>query len=257
MTTTISADTSANSESESLDSLDYDDWEGQFEFIGNNNQQTTTATSTTPSTIANNKNRTNHPVRSLSMDDDGDDDLNLTSSHHTLKNGSSATILIDEMTFLTVPSNGDDDSHCFTNENQIAHQSPASGYFIENALTNFDSVPFNGKQLIKENHNRNISNLVNNNNNNRINCNRLNDNNNDILNQQLHHANIDDVVNMKNKLNYLTNGQRNNNNNNNYKINGFSTDLCDNLTEQVSNKYDEKSKSKKSRRRFCDAVIYE
>lgn len=223
MTTTIPADTSANSESESLDSLDYDDWEGQFEFIGNNITSTRINSQGNPLT---------HKTSSV----DDAEDLNLSTSH-TISNGHAA-ILIDEMTFLTVPT--DSDNLCLTNE-PVGRQSPSSGYFIENALTNFESVPFSGKQSIKENNNNEISNLVNDNNNNnnhnRINCNNLN---NTIMNHQPHHhhqSSIDDVINMKNKLNYLTDQRNNNNSNNsntNRKINGFSADLCDNLTEQVS-----------------------
>lgn len=224
MSTAIPADTSANSESESLDSLDYDDWEGQFEFIGNaNNGNSTSHTSNSPKENRN----------SGSGADDAED-LNLSTSHHTMANGNAA-ILIDEMTFLTVPS--DSDNICLTSE-PVGHQSPSSGYFIENALTNFESVPFSGKQLIKENND--ISNLVNNNynnNNNNVNVKHNNndndnDNNNHLTNHH-HQPSIDDVINMKNKLNYLTD-QRNMIGNNNCKINGFSADLCDNLTEQVS-----------------------
>lgn len=224
MTTTIPADTAANSESESLDSLDYDDWEGQFEFIGNNtNINSTSSNSSNPNGYA-------LTVPKNGVSDDAED-LNLNTGHTNISNGNAA-ILIDELTFLTVPS--DSDNILFTNE-PVGHQSPSSGYFIENALTNFDSVPFNGKQRIKENNN--ISNLVNNNNNNsNRNNNNIKHNNNSNIIHQLHHnhqSSIDDVINIKNKLNHLTD-QRNNNSDSNCKINGFSADLCDNLTEQVS-----------------------
>lgn len=209
MTTAIPADASANSESESLDSLDYDDWEGQFEFIGNS----TNNTGSDP--------KQNSLVHKNDSVDDAED-LNL-STRHTMSNGNAA-ILIDEMTFLTVPS---DSENIFLANEPVGHQSPSSGYFIENALTNFESVPFNGKQMIIENNN--ISNLVNSNNN--------NSNRNNMKHH--HQSSIDDIINMKNKLNYLTD-QRNNDSNNNCKINGFSADLCDNFTEQVSKKYLEK-----------------
>lgn len=206
MTTAIPADASANSESESLDSLDYDDWEGQFEFIGNS----TNNTGSDP--------KHNSVVHRNDSVDDADD-LNL-STRHTMGNGNAA-ILIDEMTFLTVPS---DSEHIFLANEPVGHQSPSSGYFIENALTNFESVPFNGKQMIIENNNNNINNLVNSNNNNNSNRNNM---------KHHHQSSIDDVINMKNKLNYLTE-KRNHDNNNNCKINGFSADLCDNMSEQVS-----------------------
>lgn len=226
MTEKIVADASGNCESESLDSLDYDDWEGQFEFVGNNsdnsNRNGADANHVYNSVIAH-KNRR--------IDDDAED-LNLSTSH-TSSNGK-ATILIDEMTFLTMPSGSENIG--LTAIETVGQQSPSTDYFIGNALTNLESVPFNVKQSIKENNNK-YSNLANSNhnnhNNNRNHYNNHYNNVNQRQHQHHHQSTIDDVINMKNKLNHMTD-QRNNNAN--CKLNGFSADLCDNLTEHVSEK---------------------
>lgn len=136
----LAASPPSNSETESLDSLDFDDWEGQFEFVGNNNnndnQQTKNpATSTTTTArVANDL-----------------EDLNLTVPQYneTITN---RPILIDEQTFLSLqltdndslkydPANDDD----VNVDDEDTDKQPPS-LLIKNALNhiNFDhSVPSN------------------------------------------------------------------------------------------------------------------
>lgn len=201
MTSSVATDMSS-SEPESLDSLDYDDWEGQFEFIGNNNNGNHSN---------DNNSSANHAVDS--------DDLNL-SQHNYMPNINNGSIRIDEMTFLTMPTNSDD----------LDDGTQQSGYFIENALTDFEHcVPFNKTQLL-----------------NNKNCEKNNLN--------LH---FDDIIKLKNKLNNLS-GDNNNNNNNNCKLNGFSGDLCDNLTEQVRQFFTNKKKTKQNKNKhdFLDRNVF-
>lgn len=107
----VRADVPNNSEPESLDSLAYDDWEGQFEFVGNNNGAVKATT--------------------------GDvDDLNLTAPKPNQPQRN-CPILIDEETFLSMQSN-DEPYSMLEQPNQL----------IENALKHlqFDnSVPSNNK----------------------------------------------------------------------------------------------------------------
>lgn len=204
----LATDAPSNSEPESLDSLDFDDWEGQFEFVGNNNnhngqQQTkhsatsTTTTTTTATRIANDL-----------------EDLNLTVPQYneTITN---RPILIDEETFLSLqltdidsnlkydPANDDDD----VDDEDLDDQPPS--LLIKNALNhiNFDhSVPsnFNDKQY-----------------------------------------STDDIIQTRNRLNQQQNiknssthrSDKNNNHQYNDKMNKnqFANELCDSLLkEQVS-----------------------
>lgn len=168
--TSLSGQEMPNSEPESLDSLDYDDWEGQFEFIGNNNN--------------NNIHLTNHQTNDT-------DDLNLSAVHKSTNDNS--VVLIDEMTFLTMQTNDDNDNDKTT--------SPSN---LFNKMSMIDNVPLN------------VNKINNHNNNNRF----LNSN-------EDHYINFDDIINLKNKLN------SDKHNNNNIHINEIDTDLCDNLSEQV------------------------
>lgn len=83
--TALPIDQLPSSEPESLDSLDYDDWEGQFEFVGCNGGP---GPATVPPT------------------DNGDaDDLNLTApGAYTQSSANKRPILIDEETFLSLQS---------------------------------------------------------------------------------------------------------------------------------------------------------
>ncbi|XP_055312249.1 rab11 family-interacting protein 4A isoform X4 [Sitodiplosis mosellana] len=98
------ADVPNNSEPESLDSLAYDDWEGQFEFVGNNNNNNNNSSSST----------NNSDTASTTSDVE---DLNLAApnryssvqhNHHHQHNQQqllrNCPILIDEETFLSMQS---------------------------------------------------------------------------------------------------------------------------------------------------------
>lgn len=197
-----------NSEPVSLDSLDYDDWEGQFEFVGNN---TTLAAKSPP-----------YPGSTTgsflsSSNDNQLDDLNLSQSYTSLSSSyHHRPILIDDETFLSVQP---DDDSVLDEENS----GPPSGYFIENALKdlNFNGLPsYNNKQRI--------------------------DNQNHCARNLADKINFEDLNNIKNKLNGLdvkallaasqnnNNNNHLNNNNGHNKMNEFSAELCDNLAEQVS-----------------------
>lgn len=121
----LATDAPSNSEPESLDSLDFDDWEGQFEFIGNNNNQQ----------------QNKHPT-AITQDVE---DLNLSVPRYgTIENRS---ILIDEETFLSLQLN-DNDYLKYDPENEIDGQTPPN-YLINNALKHYDhTVPsdLNDKQ---------------------------------------------------------------------------------------------------------------
>lgn len=107
-TTAIPIDHLPSSEPESLDSLDYDDWEGQFEFVG------TTAAQ-------------NQSARSNGSGDV--DDLNFTTPNYTQPINNRRPILIDEETFLSLQS---------TDGNHIDHSidpfQSNQTHIIENAL---------------------------------------------------------------------------------------------------------------------------
>lgn len=102
------ADVPNNSEPESLDSLAYDDWEGQFEFVGSNNG-TNDGTATLP-------------PKTESSDVE---DLNLTTPKYSNQSLRNCPILIDEETFLSMQSTDEPYS-------MIAEQ--PSNQLIENAL---------------------------------------------------------------------------------------------------------------------------
>lgn len=139
----LATDAPGNSEPESLDSLDFDDWEGQFEFVGNNNnnndsnQQTkNSATSTTSTTtIANDL-----------------EDLNLTVPLYN-EPITNQSILIDEETFLSLQlTNNDSLKYDPTNDDNIDDvndediDDKPSSPLIENALKHINldrSVPSN------------------------------------------------------------------------------------------------------------------
>lgn len=202
-TSSTTAEAIPGSEPESLDSLDYDDWEGQFEFVGNGVNSNSTLK----------HNHSNGP----------DDDLNLSQNYVP---NSKYPILVDEETFLSLQSNDDDgvidtDS---SNENSINcgngsrnNPQPQSGYLISNALKqlNYDSElinQFDENDTVTNNNKKNNKFLTK-----KTNLNNLN-------------INCDDIIRIKNKLNNFSDTDDNNNNN---KMNDFSAELCENLTEQV------------------------
>lgn len=84
--TALPIDQLPNSEPESLDSLDYDDWEGQFEFFGCNSAS--------------------NPSNTQPTNNGDGDDLNLTapSSYTQSLYANKRPILIDEETFLSLQS---------------------------------------------------------------------------------------------------------------------------------------------------------
>lgn len=97
------------SEPESLE-LDYDMWQGQFDFIGPTSSASVTAGS---------KNSSSTPVK------DSTDDCNLNLVFEPLKHqGTRAPILIDEETFLSLHPNDFIDPEC-------GADGPHSGLFIE------------------------------------------------------------------------------------------------------------------------------
>lgn len=162
-----------------LADLDYDDWEGLFEFVGPINQT--------------GDDQDNIDFNGASS---SDEDLNLS-----VYVPSNQPILIDEETFLSLqPSD-------FESETE-----PQSGYFIENALhdINIDTIKnnkdtFNNKFAAAKFNNNSLKNNL----------------------------SAEEITNIKNKLisdGYDLNGLKLNNNN----MNGFTADLCDNLTEQVN-----------------------
>ncbi|XP_031632511.1 probable serine/threonine-protein kinase DDB_G0286465 isoform X2 [Contarinia nasturtii] len=107
------ADIPNNSEPESLDSLAYDDWEGQFEFVGNNNN--------------NNNSSVNDGTTPTPTTSDMVEDLNLTTPKHVNQSLQNFPILIDEETFLSMQSNNNDEPYSMLPE-------PDSHQLIENAL---------------------------------------------------------------------------------------------------------------------------
>lgn len=107
MSSTVTID-DTSSAPESLD-LVYDDWEGQFEFLGSSSSNTKTPA---------NHNRRQSKDRS---DCDSDDDLNL--SLDVSQNGTQQAVLFDEETFLSLNPNDFDDC------------GPPSELFIEDCTT--------------------------------------------------------------------------------------------------------------------------
>lgn len=192
-----------SSEPESLDSLDYDDWEGQFEFVGNSNPAATTLT----------RYADEEPHPSCEQDD-----LNLGRSYALSSN---RPILIDEETFLSVQSN------------EFVDSGAPSGYFIENALKDlsFDGLPY--KHQIDANHKFCVKDLANNRSLNSFNFEDLNN----IKNKLISAVDFDakELLNANNNNNNINNNNHHKSNSNgNSKMNGFSAELCDNLSEQVS-----------------------
>lgn len=205
-----------NSEPVSLDSLDYDDWEGQFEFVGNNTALGTKLQQYPGSTTGSLQSSSN---------DTQLDDLNLSQSYTSLSSYHNRPILIDHETFLSIQP---DDESILDEE----HSGPPSGYFIENALKdlNFNGLEtFNNKQRIdNQNHSLNVKNLAN-----KINFEDLNN----IRNKLISTVDLDVkalLAAQQNNNNNNNNNQQLNKNNGHHKMNEFSAELCDNLSEQVS-----------------------
>lgn len=199
----LATDAPSNSEPESLDSLDFDDWEGQFEFVGNNNNNSNQQTKNSS---------TSHTTTTIIANDLEDLNLTVPQYNETITN---RPILIDEETFLSLqltdndslkydhPANDDD-----VNDEDIDYQPPS--LLIENTLNhiNFDrSVPsnLNDKQYstdddIIQTRNR--------------------------LNQQ---------QNIKNSSTHRSDKNNNHQYNDKMNKNRFANELCDSLlTEQVS-----------------------
>lgn len=156
-----------NNEPECFDSLDYDDWEGQFEFVGNNNNN---------STIPNVTKAKNNEL----------EDLNLDAMCTPTEN---SVVVIDEMTFLSVQSGEKKTSETDRHKSKMVN----------------NRVPFAVNIEIIENDNG---------------CENS---------KGEHCMNLDHILHFKNKLN-----NDRNSNPINGKTNGFNADLCDNLSEQVS-----------------------
>lgn len=197
----LSTDAPNNSEPESLDSLDFDDWEGQFEFVGNNNNNNN-------NNITNNYQQLKHSTSTTTAATVTNEleDLNLSIPQYgPIKN---RPILIDEETFLSLQLN-DTDSLTYDPEHDHVTNVDGQQYFIENALKQFKfdtDVPSNHTDLL------------------------LNHTNDDIIqtkNRLNQHRRSSD------------NNNNNNLNNNQYDVkmnkNRFSNELCDSLLkEQVS-----------------------
>lgn len=149
-----------NSEPESLDSLVYDDWEGQFEFVGSNSNSNSTSTSSTSNGTNDNK---------PSTDCDVVEDLNLTvpkssssssaaaASHYLATSavaGGTARncvpILIDEETFLSMQPNDIDEPYSMLGDDQ-------SNQLIENALKHLQFDHHSHRHI---NNNNNTTTLV-------------------------------------------------------------------------------------------------
>lgn len=209
----LATDAPSTSEPESLDSLDFDDWEGQFEFVGNNNNNKTAinGTSASASTTGTSTTTTDSNANEL-------EDLNLSVPHFDTTI-TTRPILIDEETFLSLQLNDPDslkyDRNLDRNYNDTTQT--AQTFFIENALkhlhfdqTNSTIVPLPSTNDLNEKSTR-----------------------------LTHHSN--EMIQTKNRLNQNHRnqycGDRNNNQydvrmNNNHH---FSNDLCDSLLkEQVS-----------------------
>lgn len=225
-------DLPSGSEPESIDSLDYDDWEGQFEFIGPSSQ------------AKQNNGDSGDAGGSISTAVDDLDDLNLGAPIYRPYTNN-CRILIDEETFLSLQSNGDADSdnntlattrfddgvETSTNNRQIP-------YFIANAQN--ELVPFNSNKksnVFDKNGGcihvmgRNSADTNNNNNS------SANLNNNKQTNSQM---DFDEIIKLKNQRNHCNGPKMNSDNNNSsnndqhsLKRNGFADELCDNLNEQV------------------------
>lgn len=194
-----------NSEPESLDSLAYDDWEGQFEFVGNNNNNN--------NGDDNNSNSSSSSTLKSTQTSDVED-LNLTAPKHSNQSiNRNCPILIDEETFLSMQSNDIDEPF-----SMIADQ---PNQLIENALKHlqFDNtvVPSNNKTNKRSSQTDvNSSNSL----------------------------SFDNIIRMKNRRNMHSDSNNNNSNNNNscchsdnFKMSdmNFAHELYDSLLkEQVS-----------------------
>lgn len=135
------ADVTNTSEPESLDSLAYDDWEGQFEFVGGNNSTSSKNNNTNNSNNDTNRNNTRNGTVMKSPSSDVED-LNLTTPKHSNHPAArNFPILIDEETFLSMQSNDIDEPYSMIGDEQ-------PNQLIENALKHlqFDNtVPSNHK----------------------------------------------------------------------------------------------------------------
>lgn len=199
---------SPNHEPDCLDSLDYDDWEGQFEFVGNNNP----ALNQFPSAITTSVTPKVGSFFSSSSINNSQDDLNLSYCQFNTSSTKRPT-LIDEQTFLSIHSASDeiDDSEVL---NSIS--GAPSGFFIENALKD---LHFTNGLLYKE-HLDNAS----------LNPKRL-ENLNNIRNKLISTSDLEDLLSTKHR------GNKKNNNNNTLSKSNMDSKLTpesyDNLTEQV------------------------
>lgn len=201
MTTSESA-----SQPESLD-LDYDMWQGQFEFVGINKSD---------------KNSSQQLKNSDSLED-----LNFNLNNNNIQRDYSKPILIDEETFLSLQPQDFDDITTISG--------PNSTIFIEQQSQQSSTFDTNNKIL------NNKENLIINNNNssNKLN-NNLNNNKTNLINNNNCYK-IENLKNYKNKLvsdfneKSIINPQSGSIGvNNNNKMNGFTAEICDNLNEQVS-----------------------
>lgn len=212
-------------EPETFDSLDYDDWEGQFEFVGNNSP----TLNRLPATVTGSTSSTTSSFRSSSSIDNSQDDLNL--SHYPFVPQSKRPILIDEETFLSIqPTSeyGDVDDHEVLNSISGA----PSGYFIENALKDLHFT--NGlaykEHLDNANHSLSAKLLAN----------KHLENRNNIRNKLISTVDLEALLSNKQQHNNNNNDNSNlhhqldRNNGHNRMDNQFSAELHDNLAEQVS-----------------------
>lgn len=176
------ADIPNNSEPESLDSLAYDDWEGQFEFVGNNSS---TSSSGSGSVIGSGSDNTSTLTTTSDVED-----LNLIAPKYSNRpnNRNDCPILIDEETFLSMQSNDIDEPY-----SMIADQ--PNNQLIENALKHlqFDNtVPSNNKTNKRSSQTDvNSSNSL----------------------------SLDNIIRMKNRRNMHSDSNNNNNHNNNHNNN--------------------------------------
>lgn len=130
--TSISGQEMPSSEPESLDSLDYDDWEGQFEFIGNNSS-----------------------AHIASPNPHEADDLNLSAVRSPT--GGNAVVLIDEMTFLTMQT---DDDH--TSQSNYFNRKPMTDCVPFNGSNKlFSEKNSNSFVNSKEDHYVNFDDIIN------------------------------------------------------------------------------------------------
>lgn len=218
------ADVPNNSEPESLDSLAYDDWAGQFEFVGNNNNNINSSSSTNNSDTAS----TTSDVEDLNLIAPNKYTSAQLQQHQHLQSLRNCPILIDEETFLSMQSSDEPFSTLLPEQpNQL----------IENALKHlqFDNTvpsPHN-KSNKSQNHSTH-------------NANQIDVNNSSSL--SINHNHNDNIIAMKNRRNCQTQQSDSNNNNNHnscyhsdnaFKMSdmNFAHELYDSLLkEQVSDK---------------------